>query len=429
MLRAFVAALALAVGTGGNAPAPVGPPESEKVPRSVLGIFWNETGLVKPRLVRLDSLTLDPLGRRVPLRLGGGSATAYSPNGWMLAVGTSAPGIQVIDLRRMQEVAFVKVGGSGWVTQLFWQPDLLYAVVEGDRRSSLVLLDPVGWDVLRRDTLAGAVLGAGVGSDQRTGQVVLLTAPRRHIGPVTITVAGAKGSDSAVVSAISGGSQAENGADGYHARQVTPGLALDRAGSRAFVVPARRAVAEVSLDNLAIRYHALSEPVSLLRRLRNWIEPSAEAKLIEGPQRKAAWLGDGLVAVTGADYSTEQDTNGQPHVHVRAAGVSLIDTHAWSIRRVDDESSDFSLFDSTLLAFGDTSWGDPAKKGIGLAGYDLRGHQLFHLFGDTRVSWVETVGGLVYVPLNRERRAVVDAATGRVYGRTKRAKPLSLVAA
>jgi hypothetical protein len=427
MIRAFLAALLVAVGVGGNDRASVPPVDRGQVPKSVLGILWNDTGSVKARLTQLEPLSLEPFGPRMRLRPGGGSASAVSPNGRLLALGTGLPGIQVIDVRRMREVAFVRLGGTGWVTHIFWEHGLVFAVVEGDRRASLVLVDAVGWDVVRRDPLAGMVVGADVGSEEGTGQVVLLTAPRRHVGPVTITVAGGKDGDSAVVPEISGGSETSNTEDGYHARQVVPGLAIDQAGKRAFIVPTGRTVAEVSLDDLAIRYHVLLQPVSLLGHLRNWLEPAAEAKLIEGPQRKAAWLGNGLVAVTGADYSTMKNSDGQPDVHVQAAGLSLLDTSDWTIRKIDEETSDFSLFESKLLAFGDTSWGDPSRKGIGLRGYDLGGRELFHALEGRKVGWIEASGDLAYVVVNDRRRVVVDARSGRILGRAAAPKSLSMV--
>jgi hypothetical protein len=430
MIRTFVAALLVAVGVGGNSPAPIPMQQSAgEVPKRVLGVLWNDTGLTKPRLVRLDSLTLEPVGHRVPLRLGGGSASAISPNGRLLAIGTGSPGIQLIDLKRMKEVAFVQLGGTGWATYLFWEHGLLYAVVDGDRHAALAVVDPAGGHVLRCDPLAGMVLGAEVGSNSGTGQVVVLTAPRRHIGRVTITVAGRKGGDSVVVGGISGGASAENDANGYRARQVTPALAVDPDGHRALIVSASRTVATVSLDNLAVEYHTLSEPVSLLGRLHNWLEPRADAKVLEGPQRKAAWLGSGLVAVTGADYATVEDEQGNPTVKVEAAGLSLLDTSDWSIRKLDDETSDFSMFDSTLLAYGDTSWGDPSKKGIGLTGYDLAGREIFHVLGRRKVVMVEPSGDLAYVFVNERRRIVMDSVSGRVLGRPRTRTALSLVPA
>jgi hypothetical protein len=423
MIRAFIAALLVAVGTGGPAPAPVPPTGSGQVPPSVLGILWNETGFAKPRLAHLKPLTLEPTGRVAPLRLGGGSATALSPNGRVLAVGTGAPGIQLIDLRRMKEVGYVRLGGTGWVTHLDWDRGTLFATVQGDTGGAVLLVDPIGRQVVQRHRLERAILAVEHG----IGGVVLVTAPRNAIGPVGVTVVGGKGMSSVLVPGVRGGSESENGADGFKTRQVTPGLAIDREGRRAFVVTAGRSVAEVSLSNLAVAYHQLAEPVSLLGRLHNWLEPSADAKVLDGPQRKAAWLGDGVIAVTGADYTTLTGADGEPEVQVQAAGLSLIDTTDWSIRKVDEAPSDLTLFDSTLLAFGDTSWGDPTTKGIGLVGYDLRGRELFHVLKGRRVGWLEASGDLVYVVVDDRRRTVVDAVSGRILGRA-RSKPLSILA-
>jgi hypothetical protein len=423
MIRAFLAALLVAVGIGGPAPAPVPPAGPGEVPASVLGILWNETGFAKPRLAQLKPLTLEPTGRSTPLRLGGGSATAVSPDGRLLAVGTAAPGIQLIDLRRMKEIGYVKLGGTGWVTDLFWEHGTLFAAVQSDTNGAVLVIDPVGRQVIQRHRLQRAILVVGHG----IGSIVLVTAPRNAIGPVELTVVGGKGMSSVPIPNVLGGSEAENGADGFRARQVTPGLAIDRAGRRAFILPAGRTVAEISLRNLALDYHELSEPVSLLGRLHNWLEPSAEAKLIEGPQRKATWLGEGLIALTGADYTTVNDSNGQPEVHVQAAGLSFIDTSDWSLREINEETSDLTVSGPTLLAFGDTSWGDPAAKGLGLVGYDHHGGELFQVLKSRRVGWLETAGDLAYVVVDDKRRVVVDAASGRVLARAVLSKPLSVL--
>jgi hypothetical protein len=423
MLRALVAALALAVGAGGRGDAPMRPPEPAKVPRIVHGILWNNTGLSKPRLTKLKPLSLAPIGHPVPLRVGAGSATALSPDGSRLAIGTAHPGIQVIDPRRMKEVGFVKLGGIGWVTFLFWQGGTLFAVVSDDTHTTALVVDPRGEQVVQRHRLNRLFITAAESADG----IVFLTSPRGGIGPVELTVLGGKGAESVAIDGISGGTETENDEEGFRAGQVVPGLAIDEEARRAYVVSAGRNVAEVSLSNLTVGYHELSEPVSLLGRLRNWLEPAAEAKMIEGPQRKAASLGNGLVLVTGVDYTTATGSNGEPRGHVEAAGLSLIDTSDWSIRELDDETSDFTLFESTLLAYGDTSWGDASQNGMGLRGYDLGGREIFHVLNRTRVGWIEASGDLAYVFVNDRRRIVVDAVSGRRLSRAEAPKSLSLV--
>jgi hypothetical protein len=423
MIRSFVAALLVVVGIGstGPPPAPVEAPQPGKIPKSVLGILWNQTGFVKARLAQLDPLGLEQLGRPVALRPGGGSATAVSPNGRLLAVGTDAPGIQMIDVRRMKEAGFAKLGGVGWVTFLSWQGGTLFAVVSNDTHTTALVVDPRGEQVLQRHRLNRLFLAAA----ESNGGIAFLTAPPRRIGPVELSVLGGKGMTSVAVSEMVGGWKSQNNEDGYRARQVTPGLAIDQ--NRALVVSAGKTVAEVSLGNLAVSYHTLAQPISLLGRLRNWLEPAADAKLIEGPQRKAVSLGNGLVAVTGADYTTDTNANGDPDVQVDATGLSLIDTTDWSLTQVNDETSDFTLFDSTLLAYGDTSWGNPAQSGVGLLGYDLRGNELFHVLEGRNLNWIEQSGDLAYVVLDERRRIVVDAVSGRFLDRPRNRTGLSLV--
>jgi hypothetical protein len=425
MLRAFIAAIAVAAGVGGESAGPDLPATPARPPAAVLGIVWNETGFAEPKLTRVKSVALEPFGPRLPLRLGGASATAYSPDRHWLAIGNGTDAsIQLIDLRRMKQVGVVKLGLDGWVTFLSWQGGSLFAVVDGEMDRAVAVVDPIGRQVLRRHRLDRAILGTQAGP----GTVVLITGPRNHIGPIELTVVGGKGMASVPVGEIAGGWETENDSSGYRARQATPGLAIDAPGRRALIVPAGRTVAEVSLRNLAVRYHTLSEPVTLLQRLRSWLEPAAQAKLIEGPQRKAVWLENGLIALTGADYTVSTNENGDPDVAAEPAGLSLIDTRTWAIRKIDEEASDFARFENTLLAFGVTDWAASSKSpGFGLVGYDLRGNELFHALEGIGVSWVEAVGGLAYVTLNEKLFAVVDAATGHVFARARTKKPLSLV--
>jgi hypothetical protein len=425
MLRAFIAAIAVAAGVGGESAGPDLPATPARPPAAVLGIVWNETGFAEPKLTRVKSVALEPFGPRLPLRLGGASATAYSPDRHWLAIGNGTDAsIQLIDLRRMKQVGVVKLGLDGWVTFLSWQGGSLFAVVDGEMDRAVAVVDPIGRQVLRRHRLDRAILGTQAGP----GTVVLITGPRNHIGPIELTVVGGKGMASVPVGEIAGGWETENDSSGYRARQATPGLAIDAPGRRALIVPAGRTVAEVSLRNLAVRYHTLSEPVTLLERLRSWLEPAAQAKLIEGPQRKAVWLENGLIALTGADYTVFTNENGDPDVAAEPAGLSLIDTRTWAIRKIDEEASDFARFENTLLAFGVTDWAASSKSpGFGLVGYDLRGNELFHALEGIGVSWVEAVGGLAYVTLNEKLFAVVDAATGHVFARARTKKPLSLV--
>ena len=395
MIRAFIAAIAVTVGVGGQSELQPPTRDPAKPPPFVLGVVYHEGG-VPPELARLHASTLKRTARAVQLHLGGATATALSPNDRKLALGTADTGVEFIDTLRMRRIGFVKLRAVGWVTSLSWQGGTLFAIVSGDRNTTAFVVDPIGRQLLQRHRLRGRTLAA----EPSSGGIVVLTAPRRGIGPVELTIVGGKGIQSVRVSQIFGGSRVENGEDGYRAQEVTPGLAVEP-GERAFIIPAGKTTAEVSLDNLTVEYHELSESVSLLGRLRNWLEPAADAKIVEGPQRKAIWLGDGLVAVTGYDYAR---ATSEP------AGLSLLDTEDWSLRRIDAKAGDAIWVGDTLLAFG-------ADRG--LVGYDRFGRELFHLFEGRHIEGIEAAGSLAYLYLGAERRAIVDASSGRVLGRVR----------
>lgn len=200
--------------------------------------------------------------------------------------------------------------------------------------------------------------------------------------------------------------------DDYATRERIPGLAVSPDGRRAVVVPAGGRVAEIELDSLRVSYHDLSEPISLLGRLRNWLEPEAQAKVTEGPERYARWLGDRYVAVTGMDYHglSEGEVDASP------AGLRLIDTRDWSVRTLADEATGIIVVRDLLLAFGGPYSPDAGGEGIGLRAYGADGKERFQVLGSELVGWVETAWPYGYVPhANDETKVdVVDLRAGRV---------------
>jgi hypothetical protein len=170
-----------------------------------------------------------------------------------------------------------------------------------------------------------------------------------------------------------------------------------------------------------VRYHTLSESISLLGRLHDWLEPKAEAKADEGPTRRALWLGHGLLAVTGFDSHAGVDPRGGQAEWETPAGLKLIDTRAWSVRTLDPRVTNAVLASGTLLAFG-ILWDSRAQKlsGSGLTGYDPDGRRRFHRYGADPISGVQPLGSRVLVGgaagsrlFRRGAGALLDARTGR----------------
>ena len=102
---------------------------------------------------------------------------------------------------------------------------------------------------------------------------------------------------------------------------MIPALVVDREGRRALVY-SQGTVVEISLDDLTATTHAVSEPVSVWRRFRDWLEPEAQAKIVEGYYRSGEWIGDGRFAVSGMDFSEEKARPRDSRSSTRRAGRS-----------------------------------------------------------------------------------------------------------
>ncbi len=196
----------------------------------------------------------------------------------------------------------------------------------------------------------------------------------------------------------------------YRMRQSVPALAVDPEGTRALVIPAGGRVAEVDLDTMEVRYHDLTEPVSLWGRLRDWLEPSAEAKAIDGPDRNAVWLPSGLIAVSGSQYTDDGKT-----VKVTPAGLALIDPNDWSVRRLSDEPGWVTLKGDAVLASG---WKQGSEEQV-LIVFDTEGNLRFSLTREG--SDLSQVGGnhLYATSDNGTRFEIIDLESGKVVGKAQ----------
>ena len=232
----------------------------------------------------------------------------------------------------------------------------------------------------------------------------------RHLGPSRLALAGPEGRVRyANLDRIQSGNRAEGGREParFIVHEWNPGLAVDPQGVRAFVVQSAAPIAEVDLRTLSVRYHSLSQPISLLGRLHDWLEPKAEAKAQEGPTRQALWLGNGLLAVTGNDGHATIAGAGEQE-WATAAGLKLIDTRSWSIRTLDRSSTRATIVAGTLLASG-LIWDSRTQRfqGAGLTGYSLDGTRRYHLYGDEPVEALYGDG-----PVEFGSRVLVGGAAG-----------------
>ena len=406
-LPVMVATLAL-LGCGGreeaDSPATTTTATAAAPAESVLAVWHDDVR--GSELFWADGRTLEPLDGRSVAFSYYYSAIDRSPDGGLLALGADDRGyVQLVDLDRMESLGTFDVGGSGYFERLHWAaPDLLLAAISG-LPSRVVALDPATQKVLSEHELEGTVLS----SQPIEGELVLLLAPADRIGRARLAVFDGESVRTTELGEIRAGWEQEGETEeDFRARQSIPGLAVEPGGGRALVVPAGNRVAEVDLQTLKVRYHDLSEPVSFFGRLRNWLEPAAHAKAIDGPERNAVWLESGLVAVSGSHYTADGD-----EMDVTPAGLVLIDPGDWSVRRLSDDTNWVAGRGGALLA---SAWKENTSEQT-VTVFDTDGEQRFSLARHS-ADLSQVSGSLLYAATNEGRTyELVDLETGESVGR------------
>jgi hypothetical protein len=432
LAAAVVAGVLLGAGlaTGRSGPAaPAGePPKTAKPAAAATQTLYGFAG-PPPRLYAVDPRTLQPRRAHSAPLAGHAFGWSFSPDRGRLAAGSDVTAeLRLYDLRRLRvlgDVDLVKPNSHGLVFATTWASssrvmaavvspgccglgDTLVSAVDADARSVL-------W---RRDLQGSLQAGAAY-----RGGFVLVLGPKYAIGPSRLLLVAPDGHVRITrLDQIRSGWQRSGSGDRFVSHQWNPGLALDPASGRAFVVQAGAPVAEVDLRRLSVRYHQLAEPISFLGRLRDWLEPKAEAKAMEGPERRALWLGDGRLAVTGVDYQASVDSHGHQQELDKPAGLKLIDTRNWSVRTLDHTTSSVTFAGGGLFAFG-TSWDSRTSKigGSGLTAYDRSGRALYHRYGKQPIGGVTAVPRGVLVGGSQgsavfRHQDLLDPRSGRVLG-------------
>jgi hypothetical protein len=432
------AALAALAGSSASSPQPgFAVPSSgdarAKEPTPLLGTVWNDVS-GQTELVHVDPESL----RALPgpsLRVGHyGTTWAYSPTGERLAITTHIKGkgkiaasFQILDPRTLRRSLALPLGSAHVIALAWLEADRVVALRLGyhPEGAEVLVVAPSAKRVISRTTLHGEVHGI-----QRTPRaLVLLLAPTGRIGPASLAVVGASGQVRTVgLDRIWIGFERSEGDSGdFVGSQRGAGFTVDPAG-RAFVFPAGSDAAAIDLGSLAVTYHTPRESVSVFGRLRRFLEPTATAKMIDGPSRTARWLGDGLVAVTGADHATWKDRDSHVQTRVTPAGVMIVDTNSWRIRTIDRGATSVVHADGVLLATGEASDSSTrVSTSMGLAAYTSDGSRRFRLFDGEHVALWSAFRGRAYVRKADEQFRIVDIASGRVVGTRRDAPPWLLV--
>jgi hypothetical protein len=373
-------------------------------------------------LVRLEPRTLTTLpGRKLAL---GRYMMAWSssPDRNRLVFGSqpssvndSPAALSLVDVATLSTVRHVPLGVNGYVAATHWVgTDRVQVVVRSSEPAgdSVLLVDTADGQVLRRQPLDGSVAAIG---RSKSGIVLLLEPASR--GPVTLAVADAAGSFRSVVLARIEAGRSLTEPPNSVLQHERAGLAVDAAGTRAYAVAAGAPVAEVDLASLSASYHAPAQPVSLLGRLHDWVEPRAQAKeILFRSVRSALWLGDGRLAVVGVN-GTPRWKDGRLAVKSVPSGLQVIDTRDWSSHVVDSRSSDLEVARNALLSWG-LSWdsGAGTQQGAGLTVFGPQGQRRFHLFGLQPVWGAQVVDGRAFVSKENLEHgyAIVSLRSGKV---------------
>ena len=359
----------------------------------------------------VDPLTLEPRSHRIRI-FKHGYGGAISPDRRRLARGTAwgkRSRIQVIDLARWREERVISLGRSGPVLVEWASADRLIALVgEFHERQELVVVDPDTGAVSARSAIRGRLLSHA----PFDGGMALLTAPERGLGPARLVLARASGSMRRVVleRIVAGGNEGAR----HRVRYRHPGLAVDPAGGRAYVVAAaaRLLVAEVDMTSRRVSYR---EPVALAAT-----GPRATAAKgnLRVWSREAAWFGDRWIAMTGYDsFPTRRGRRFPPPID--PYGIRLIDTTGWTISTLHEGALQMHVAGDRLLAHG-TTWHARSRRSTstGLFAFDEAGRPAFARFPGKEVVPLGPHGNLSYVWVRQERALhVLDRRDGRTLRR------------
>jgi hypothetical protein len=298
------------------------PASAAPTAQTVVGARWISGGA---ELQHYDARTLRRVGPALRVRMPGWP-WSRAPDGGRVALaagGNGAPGrLLLLDARPLRRlgsvpIAFESVAGSAWL-----RADRLLVLGRRDARTvGLVLVDPQDRRIVRETSVAGQLVGA---ERTRDGLAVLL-GPAAGIGSTRLLIVDAElAVRDVALPRISGGWRYGKGLEPETPTSFRrPGLAVDTAAARAYVVGAPgEPVAEVALASGDVSYRSL-----VLRR------PSRAAKALAGTNVSARALGAGRLAVWGVTYDgLDERTRAFRHTPL---GLWLVDMRTLTPRLLD----------------------------------------------------------------------------------------------
>jgi hypothetical protein len=371
-------------------------------------------------LARFEPRTLRPRpSPRIPVPLRVVAAdTAFSPACDAVALRVGSGRVVLIDLERGRR-STLTLGDRPAVGRLAWPRADRLSGITGPFPSQRIVTVSVPDGRVVADHRVG---GRPWVSEATSLGMVALAGRSDRIGPVTLALATPDGGMlRARLTEIRAGYQDRG--PRAHARVVTPGLAVDEAGGRAYVVAAKELlVAEVDLASGAVTYHDL-QPAG---RAAGPVARAAD-RVPSGPYRIARWLGDGTIAVAGGDVRPKRSgrrhpSRGLPAPRIDPDGLRLIRTDDWSVTTLDPLVADFRLAGGALAGM---RW----VRATGLAVYGADGSDVFaRTPGSLPIGLVGAAWPYAYVTAKAPRRTrVVDLRTGRTVNTLRSKRPPALL--
>jgi hypothetical protein len=369
-------------------------------------------------LVRLDPQTLKRAGRGYVVTGDYTFGWSFSPDRSRLVLGDQSGDLLLVDTRRLRALGVVRTGIHELVQATQWVGRRQVVAAVGSCCSlgatTVVAVDTVKRKVLARRRLDGSLTAVA----HVPKRLVLQLGPKVGVGPSQLAVVGPRaGVRSVALDRIRSG-QDHGTEQSPIVAYASPALVTDPEGRSAYVFSSGSEAAEIDLATVAVTYHALSQPVSLLGRLDRWLEAPAEAKgAPDGPRRGAIWLGNGIVAVFGTDAHGTVDAAGTPQLTSTPSGLQLVNTRDWSVRTLDSGADTAEVAQDALLTTGSVWHSDTQTlTGTGLTIFGADGAVRAHLFG-SRSLYFQTVGAWALVPFDADVSTgydVVDVRSGRV---------------
>jgi hypothetical protein len=364
----------------------------------------------RSRLERIDPATFAPL--RASARLRWYEGWVRSPDGKLLAVSAN-PEISYLSYSTLHLASASTLrwqpGGiplGGYFQAAIWpRPRTLYALALRCCGPGLTLdkIDLTARRIVSRTKIQGPLLDT---ARSASGLVLLARGRNNRIGPARLLVVDREGDVRSLrLARIFAGSHYNRSGHDPMGTVRQPGLTVDAAHGIAFVLDPDGLIAAVSLRDLRVTHHQLVSK-SLLTRLSAWLTPTAQAKGANGPTLTAQWLGQGLIALTGDNQTASWRKHGGFAFSMRPAGLRIVDTHTWSVRRLDPQADTMLVADGVLLTSGGSTHSESGhystNSNEGLAAYNPNGSLRWRLDHGVQVTLLAA-----YV-----NRALIQKSTG-----------------